>query len=294
MSNEKFFTSAGFEDAFDKAQWGVLQKYLAQASVLPKSQDQQTVAILEKVHNAAQTCATSVLPTANAMANTLYNFASTMVATLQAIDNLMSQEAPPKPAIEQLVASLKASATSALSAPQKVSQGLTNFQNLTAGAGHALAEKLSSLIVKVTAVNKSMTNKSEDLARQLSASTLDTVLLGNDIETIQNVAQEFNGISFVGLTFSVQPGVTTAAHLITAVKNETAAWNALIKQLGNLDVQVKQSSVAELKALPCFTPEVFQDAQNRWLAIEQAAHGFMLNFYVTTPPLSLVQSSTKS
>ena len=292
MNTNEFFPSTGFEDGLDNAQWGALQKYLAQAAALPKSLDAKTEAILEKVHAAASECSTTVLPLAHGMGNTLYNYAMTMVATLSGLEQLMGQDAPPKPAIEQLVDNLKASAAGALADPQKANQGLAGFQNASSASGHALTQRLSLLKTRALAVNKAVGETSRDLESGLAASNPDAAAVDADMEALQNAVAQFKGMSFIGLTFSVTPGVTAAARLVSGVKDEVAAWNALVKQLSGLSVEIKQSTETGLRDLPGLSREVLKDAQTRWQAVEKTAHGFMLNFFITPAhSLSVVQGA---
>jgi len=281
MSNNNYFTSTGFDSMLDLTNWGVLQKYLLIAASISKSPDRQTDAILQKIIASAQACSTTVLPVAHSMGNTLFNYANTMVATLGGLEQLMAQDNIPKDAVEQLVSNLISTAKSALGEPQTVNQGLINFESTSSSAGNALTSRLTTMKAKVSSANETISSTSSDIDVQLKETSLNVSAIDTDIENLENVVLKIKGVSFVGLNFSVTQGVTSGTQLATAVKSGIVAWNLLLKELNLLDVKIKQSSEADLKAIPSLTPSVLKDAKQRWQALDKLAHNFMLNFFVS-------------
>lgn len=281
MNNNNFFPSEGFDNMLSLSNWALLQQYLAKASVISKSPDAQTDAILQRIISSAQTCSSTVLPSAHAMGNTVFNYANTIVATLGGLEQLMSQDTPPKSAIEQLVGNLISTITPALNGPQTVNQGLNSFGSSSASAGTALSARLAMMKTKVSAANESILTASNDIDSKLKETSLNVSAIDTDIQNLQNVVIKIKGVSFEGLNFSVTGGVTPASQLTIAVKSGIVAWNTLLKELNLLDVQIKQSSESELKAIPGLAPSVLQDAQKRWQTLDALAHDFMMNFFVS-------------
>jgi hypothetical protein len=260
--------------------WQNLQKYIVDVTNLPQLPDPQAQPIFDTLHQAAEELKTDGLPKANELANNLYNFGTTVESTFRGLTRLMEQAEPPKPAIEQLLGNLQSMASSAEEAVPHVAAGLASFLDKTTAGGNELAALLEAGKRSIAQASGMIMITAQHLEQQVSAPNLDVAAIEMDVQKIQQATAQLAGVRLAGLAFPVEPGVEAGTAAAEDANALGQAWHALVTQLTELVKRVKDPE-ADLKQEPCLSEFQLAAASRAWKDIAGAAHGVMLNFYVT-------------
>ena len=286
MSNE-CYPSSGFlpkgKLVIRIAPWQNLQKYVTEAQNLQNSDPplpNQVQTVLVELNDAAQDLHSNVLPKANELLNSLYNFGSTANATFNALKALMSQAEPTKSAIESLLGSLKLAAITAQKTTFAVVDGLTNFGIVTTDGGKALTSLLETTKTSISQSNTTIVSAVQDLNQQLAATNLDIGIIHGGMQTIKQVAGELAGIELTGLTFPVDVALTAEKNAAADISALSQAWGVLVNQLTNLLTKVIDDKV-DLQQELCFSELALTAASKAWSKIAAEAHDHMMKFYIT-------------
>jgi hypothetical protein len=261
--------------------WQNLQKYLTGAINAQPSPNMQAQVILKELHATAEDFKSDVLPNANELGNTLYNYGGTASATLQGVSSVMGLPKPDKDALLALFGNLKDSATKAKGGVETVMSGLARFNNAAVSGGKALAELLESAKQTIARTNGTLQTTAKDLHQQLSAANLDVAEVEADIQNIQQAAGQLAEVKLAGLTFPVAAGAEASMAAAADLDALAGAWDALVTQLTQVLDTLANSTADDLKQEPWLSEFQLARAEKSWQDIAAQAHDFMMNFYVT-------------
>lgn len=281
MSNNNYFPSAGFDGVLNNHNWSALQTFLTQATAIPKSDDSATNTILDTLKSNAKSFSENTLSKGQSLGNELYNYANTVVATVKGLQQLLNESTSQKDAIEELLSNLSGSATGSLKTANTVEGGVSQFLNSTANTANLLNARLDKTKENALEVDKQLQSASKGFAAALAGNTIDANSVQTSIQDIQAAAAKLSSISFVGLDFDTASGVSSAKAVVDDLKNLSKAWSALSKELNIVTVGVKKANQVDVGTFPGFAPNVLNSQIEEWQKIENMAHDFMLNFYVT-------------
>jgi hypothetical protein len=284
--NDGCYPSGAFlrdgELVIQNAPWQDLQQYIDEITNLPPSPNQQAQIILARLGQAAQDLK-DVLPKANEMGNSLYNFGTTAGATLKGLAQLMRQDQPNKAAVEQLLGNLRSAASEAQEHPAALANTLTSFCAATTAGSTSLASLVSTATSSIAQANKTILATAKDLEQQLVAANLDVVATAADIQKIKQAAGQLAEIELDGPMFSVAAGIAAGVAAGTAaglgVSALGQAWQRLVSQLTDQLAKFADANEAALKQDLCLSESQLTAAAQAWDDVARKAHEFMMNFY---------------
>jgi hypothetical protein len=285
--NDGCYPSGAFvrdgELVIENAPWQALQQYIDKITNLPPSPNQQAQIILARLGQAAGDVK-DVLPEANELGNSLYNFGRTAGATLKGLAQLMGQDQPNKAAVEQLLGNLRSKASEAQKLIPALADKLKSFCAATTAGSTSLSSLVSTETSSIARANETILTTAKDLEQQLAAANLDVVAAAADIQKIKQAADQLAEIELDGPTFSVASefaaGVAAGTAAGLGLSAFGQAWQALVSQLTDQLARVADANETALKQDPCLSESQLTAAAQAWDDVARKAHEFMMNFYV--------------
>ncbi|WP_375280815.1 hypothetical protein [Pseudooctadecabacter sp.] len=236
-----------------KAQWQQVQFYLNNCMQLPLKVGNDpskgefpyadSVAVYKTIHSSAAAFQTGTLPDASAMANALYNYGQTSVATFGAVAQLIQQGSADRVVLQKLFSNLKSETAGYQAAAKKIFTETEVFANTIGTAKGDL-----------TAITKKYVDQSGGLKSQIEALKIDvqtqqsiiteaqTKILG-DKKVIKDTVY-YSWIPLVGTIIALVEIITHEKDIQEQLKKIKAAVTQI--QTDNSKIATDEANMAQL------------------------------------------------